>query len=356
MYPAAENKMPRLILMLLLCCLPLAARANSSLHPPTPFTPVQYGNDDLAKILPAHRLRCGVITNAEDYSDASTHGDLSAFGLDLCRAVAAGLLGSPNQLTARGYPDDAHGLRALHEGQIDLLFGVTPDPQSALPYDVMFGPTAFFDSQGFLVARNSGITSPAQLDHKLLCFITGTTAEQRMNQWRETSGVAFWAHDFQERGEMESAMETGNCAAMTDDVSELANERAAFSKPSRNFVILPQRIAIDPWAPAMRAGQTRLAAVVSDIITALTQAEHLGITTKTLASPPPAAARLLGPTPGIAATLGMANGWAARAIQAGGNYDELFTKDLGAHSPLLLDRGPDALWTSNGLLNAPTLR
>jgi general L-amino acid transport system substrate-binding protein len=347
----------RLVLSLIaLCCLPLAAHAAMVPSAPPPFTPVHYKADTLKAIEAAHKLRCGVVTEAEDYSPFSTHGDLSGFGADLCRAIAAALLGNRDALTLNGYPDDAHGLRGLHEGEVDLLFGVTPDAASALPYNVMFGPTAFFDGQGFLVSRKSGITSPGQLSHKLLCFITGTSQEARMNDWGAASGVAFWAHDFQERGEMDTALETGNCAAITDDVTALAQMRAGLSRPSREFAILPQMIAIDPWAPAMRAGDVRLNAVVTDVMAALIKGEELGITAATANAPHKGADMLLGSTPGIAATLGMPDGWARRAIAARGNYGEMFDRDLGAQAPFLLERGPDALWDKGGMLAAPTVR
>ena len=338
----------RLIPALLLLLLAAAA--------PAPFVPVTYGQDDLAHILAAKSLRCGTVTNEADYSPASTHGNLAPFARDLCEATGVALFGAPGHASLDGFPDDGEGLRALHEGHIDVLFGVTPDAASALPYAVTFAPTAFFDSQGFLVARNSGITKPAQLSHKLLCFITGTTEEARMNRWRAQSGTAFWAHDFQERGEMSAALEDGKCAAITDDVSELATMRAAFSRPAAEFTILPQRIAIDPWAPAYRAGQVRLGAVLTDVLHALIRAEELGVTADNLAHPPASAAILLGATPGIAATLGMPNGWARRALAAHGNYAEIFDATLGKHSDMNLERGPDALWSEGGMLAAPTLR
>jgi general L-amino acid transport system substrate-binding protein len=42
-----------------------------------------------------------------------------------------------------------------------------------------------------------------------------------------------------------------------------------------------------------------------------------------------------------------------RAVQAGGNYGEIFERNLGATSPLKLDRGQNRLWVHGGLLYAP---
>ncbi len=346
--------MPRLALLLAFLLALVAPRCFAAAPPP--FVPVHYGHDDLTDILAAHRLRCGTVTNEADFSMAATHGNLADFARDLCQATAAALLGDKRAISLDGYPDDAHGLRELHEGKIDLLLGVTPDGPSALPYDVGFAPTAFFDSQGFLVAKSSGITEPGQLAGKLVCFITDTAQEQRMLDWEQQTGIHFAAHDFSERGEMSAAFEGGRCAAITDDVSELAEMRASFSRPSREFVILPQRMLIDPWAPALRAGQVRLTAVVADVLSALIEAERLGITAANVNGPHPGAELLLGATPGIAATLGMPDFWAVRAISAVGNYGEIFQRDLGRGSDMLLDRGPDALWSQGGMLAATQIR
>ena len=57
---------------------------------------------------------------------------------------------------------------------------------------------------------------------------------------------------FQEEGEMEAAFITGNCAAISADVSQLAYERIGFKALARNFEILPDVIAKDPLSPTYR--------------------------------------------------------------------------------------------------------
>ena len=47
----------------------------------------------------AHALSCGVVSVADDESEDDTHGNLAAFGAEICRAVAAGVLG----ITAKGF-------------------------------------------------------------------------------------------------------------------------------------------------------------------------------------------------------------------------------------------------------------
>ena len=49
-------------------------------------------------------------------------------------------------------------------------------------------------------------------------------------------------------------------------------------------------------------------------------------------------------------------GTAARAIKAGGNYGDIFNRNVGADSPLKLPRGLNAQWNKGGILYALPLR
>ena len=54
--------------------------------------------------------------------------------------------------------------------------------------------------------------------------------------------------------------------------------------------------------------------------------------------------------------LGIDNKWAYNAIKSVGNYGEIFERNLGANSPLKLDRGINDLWTRGGRIYALPIR
>jgi general L-amino acid transport system substrate-binding protein len=54
--------------------------------------------------------------------------------------------------------------------------------------------------------------------------------------------------------------------------------------------------------------------------------------------------------------MGLENDWAYKIIKAEGNYGEIFDRNVGAGSPLKVDRGVNALWTKKGLQYAPPIR
>ena len=64
----------------------------------------------------------------------------------------------------------------------------------------------------------------------------------------------------------------------------------------------------------------------------------------------PAIQRLLGGSGDLGSRLGLDNKWLVAAIKAGGNYGEIFERNVGQASPLKLERGLNGLWTKGGLM------
>ena len=159
---------------------------------------------------------------------------------------------------------------------------------------------------------------------------------------------------------MEAAFITGNCAAISADVSQLAYERIAFKALARNFEILPDVIAKDPLSPTYRLDDPQWATVVDWTVEALIQAEESGVTRANLPemkkSDDPVIRRLLGIQRGYGQFIGLDDLWAARVIESVGNYGEIFQRDLGSGSVMKLARGPNNLWTQGGIMYAHPIR
>jgi general L-amino acid transport system substrate-binding protein len=66
--------------------------------------------------------------------------------------------------------------------------------------------------------------------------------------------------------------------------------------------------------------------------------------------------RLLGVQRGYGQFVGLDDAWAARVIEAVGNYVEMFERDLGSGSVMKLPRGANNLWTEGGLMYALPIR
>jgi general L-amino acid transport system substrate-binding protein len=322
--------------------------------------PLAHAGPVLDRVKARQQVNCGVVTDLDDYSYSDTHGNLALLGADLCKAVTAALLGEGAKVIVSPYPDEPTALAALKDGKIDLLGAVTPSLQTRAHYPIAFGPTVFYDGQGFLVLNASPIKTLADFDGKKICFMGSGAAFGELQPAFTARKIRFIPFPFEEVGEMEAALVTGNCDAVTADVSQLAIMRAVFLGQKHNYRVLPDTITEDPAAPAYPAGDPEWSNIVDWTITALIQAEASGVTAANIDtmrnSADPVTRRLLGTDRGPVLALGLDREWSVRAIKAVGNFGEVFDRDLGAHSPLRLERGKTALWTQGGLLYPMPIR
>jgi len=96
------------------------------------------------------------------------------------------------------------------------------------------------------------------------------------------------------------------------------------------------------------------------VVLAMIEAEELGITSKNvdemMTSTNPAVMRFLGVTPGNGKSLGLDEKWAYNIVKQVGNYSEVFERNVGVNTPLMLKRGLNALWNNGGLMYSPPFK
>ena len=323
-----------------------------------PIHPARAGRT-LDTVRAAATLRCGTITELNDETIDDTHGNLAALGADFCSAVAAATAG-PGHLSVASYPSAARAFAALQKGGIDLLVGDTPDPGRARRWNVEYLPPIFFDAQGLMVRKGRGLASLRDLSGRQICFIANTDAETQLHRAVDRQGLKNPFFPFQEIGEMEAALIGGRCDAETADISRLAHDRTAFHAMQTDFIILPDRLSLDAFAPVVRSGDPEWARAITWVLYAQIAAASENITESNLStmlkSDDPRIATLLGTRRGSDWGLFLKPGWAAAAIRAAGNYNEMIGRDTGLASPLRLDPGPNRPWTEGGILWAPPFR
>ena len=323
-------------------------------------TRVALAGGTLDDVRAAGVLACGVTVESEDYSKSESHGDLSELGLDVCRAVAAVVLADAAKVVPAVFQDDTKSLAAVASGKIALLAGGTPNLADEAAYGIAFGPPVFLDGQGFLVRKQDGLAEIKDLEGKQVCFITETRAEDDLIDGLARRGVHVIPFPFEETGEMEAALVTGHCATIGASVSQLAEMRTGFHARTSEYEIMPETISVLPFAPVYKAGDPHWAQIVAWTRHALLLAEEAGITKADAAAlrdtGRPPVRYLLGGVPGIGKPLGLDDGWAFRAIEAVGNYGEMFDRDVGEKSPLRVARGRNALWSRGGAMYAPSVR
>lgn len=299
-------------------------------------------------------LNCGVWPLVAGFA-IERDGNYSGFDIDICRAVAAAILG------------DAKKVRFLALGSIEQL-DERHDIDLAVRRltwtlareetdHVAFGPVTFYDGQGFMVPRASAIKSAAQLMSERVCVINLEHQPEALYQFFHDNGGAIQAVLVHNDAEADAAMRDHRCIAYSADISWLAAARAGLAGGLTRYEILQDRISKEPLAPLVRAGDAELLELVRWTIYSLIEAEELGLNSHNIIDRGPlsAAARsFLLIHPGIQVALGPGE-WSRAIIASVGNYGELYDRNLGRDSPIKLERGLNRLWSRGGLLYAPPL-
>jgi general L-amino acid transport system substrate-binding protein len=110
----------------------------------------------------------------------------------------------------------------------------------------------------------------------------------------------------------------------------------------------------------VRNGDDEWLAIVRWVGYAMLNAEEAGITSKNvdemMKSTDPKIQRFLGVTPGNGKALGLDEKWAYNIVKQVGNYGEVFERNVGTETPLMIERGLNALWTNGGLMYSPPFK
>jgi general L-amino acid transport system substrate-binding protein len=218
------------------------------------------------------------------------------------------------------------------------------------------GPVNFYDGQGFVVKKDTGVKELKDLKGATVCVAQGTTHEVTLGDYGRANGIDWKPLVFDRVDTMYQTFFGGRCDVMTQDASALAGAVATAAPNPADYLVLPTTISKEPLGPFTRNGDE----VWSDIITwlhyGLVEAEELGVTQANVdemaKSSAPAVQRLLGVSGDLGSRLGLDNKWMQQALKATGNYGEIFERNVGQASPLKLERGLNASWTKGGLMYA----
>ncbi len=329
--------------------------------PPEVIKPAGYG-ETLAAIQSRGKVVCGVHTELLGFGYLDENGRNIGFDIDFCRAVAAAVLGDPEAIEAVPITAADRG-PVLQTGEVDL---VTRNMTWTSKRDAEWGNftwITFYDGQGFLVRKDSGITSLEDMDGATVCVTTGTTTEKNLATAFGDAGLTYEAVTFEETSAVYGAYEEGRCDVATSDKSQLAAVRAGFQDPSAHE-ILPLTISKEPLTPAVPTGDDQWLDIVKTVIWGLINAEEYGITSANVeemkASPNAGVRAMLG-VEGEAdwgyGALGLSPDSLAKTIAAVGNYGEIYDRYFGPDGvAFTLDRGLNNLWTNGGLLYAPPIK
>src|SRR5215468_10235042 len=301
-------------------------------------------------------LVCGVSAGFAGFSAPDSQGNYKGLDVDYCRALAAGVLGDPTKvryvaLTAQ------NRFTALQSGEIDVLYrNSTQTFLRGVTLGLRQGPVNFYDGQGFVVRRDTGVKDIKGLNGATVCVAQGTTHEVTLGDYGRANNIDWKPLVFDRVDTMYQTFFGGRCDAMTQDASALAGSVTTAAPNPADYVILPTTISKEPLGPFTRNGDEAWSDIIAWLHYGLIEAEELGVTQanadEMAKSQVPAVQRLLGSAGDLGSRLNLDNKWMLVAIKAVGNYSEIFERNVGKGGPLKLERCLNATWTKGGLMYA----
>jgi general L-amino acid transport system substrate-binding protein len=306
-------------------------------------------------------LNCGGNANVPGfgYLDPDTN-EFAGFDVDFCRAVAAAVLGDATALEVRA-TTGTDRFPVLQSGEIDVLSRNTTwtlSRDTSLGFN--FAPVTFYDGQGMMVRKDSGIESLADMEGTTICVQQGTTTEKNLADVMRAIDVGYEPVVLADAPSTLAAYDEGRCDGFTTDKSGLVSQLVLLADPAAH-VILEDTMSKEPLGPLVRHGDDQWFDIVKWVIFGTFQAEELGITSANVeelaaTSEDPVVRNLLGAEGDLGQGLGLDNDFMVKVISQVGNYGEIYDRNLGPDTPFNLERGLNALYTEGGLMYSPPFR
>ncbi len=304
-------------------------------------------------------ITVGVSEGLAGFAMPDKKGIWHGLDVDTARAVSCAVFGAPDKVKFKPLTSTAR-FTALQSGEIDLLCrNVTTTISRDTALGLNFAHVNFYDGQGFMVPKDLGVKSAKELDGASVCVLPGSTTELNLADYFKKNKLSYKPVVIRNQAALQEAFYGGRCDCITSDSSQLAAMRVVSPNPDK-YEILPEIISKEPLAPAVRHGDDQWFDIVNWSVIVLINAEELGITSKNvdqmLKSEIPQIKRFLNVPDGVAKSLGLSPKFAYNIIKNVGNYGEVFERNVGANTPLKLNRDNNALWTNGGLMYGPPIR
>lgn len=313
----------------------------------------------LQRVQDAGVLRCGVNGQLAGFS-LNEGGTYTGFDVDYCKAIAAAVLDDPEAVEYVDLTADTR-FTALQSGEVDVLirnttWTVSRDAKLGLTFTA---PT-FYDGQGMLVNADSEFETLEDMQNTVICVQSGTTTELNLTTQMAARGVTYEPLLLPDEEQITQQFEAGACDGYTTDKSGLASFKATYSGGPDSVRILDVTMSKEPLGPSVLQGDEQWFDIVQWVVFATFQAEEFGLTSENIGSydgDDPEVKRFIGLREGDDAEfddgLGLDPEWAVRVIEAVGNYQEIYDRNI---VPLGLPEGPNQLWTEGGLHYPPPYR
>lgn len=303
-------------------------------------------------------LVCGVSQGLPGFSENDGKGKWTGFDVDFCRAVAAAIFDDPSKVTFVPL-NAAERFDALKAGKIDILSRNSTWTLGREAEGLTFAGVTYYDGQGFMVRRTRNVMTSMDLANVKICVQEGTTTELNLVDYFNQNGMRFEIVKAPGVEGLKKSYDEGKCDVLTADVSQLYALRLDLTKPN-DHTILADVISKEPLGPVVRQGDEQWFNIVKWINFAMLNADELGVHNAKLAdalkSEKADLKRLLGRDGDYGEKLGLTRDWVVRIVRHVGSYGDVFERNIGMKSKVMIPRGINHLWSAGGIQYAPPIR
>ena len=310
----------------------------------------------LAAVQSRGNVICASRNDVPGYGYLDEAGNNVGFDIDLCRALAAAVLGDPDAYEIRLITAAERG-PTIQSGEVDMLVRTVTWTTSRDAGWGNYVQTMFYDGQGFMVPKALGISSALELKDSSVCVTQGTTTELNLQDFSNQNNLNITPLTFEDTDAVLAAYENGQCDSFTNDNSQLAALGTALSDRDAH-TILPETISEEPLGPVVPHGDDQWFDIVKTVMGILIYSEAYGIDSSnvpTASTGDTKVDRLFGLEGSFGQEiLGLKQTAAQDVIRAVGNYGEIYERNLGPGGiDLPRENGRNALWSDAPCTDCP---
>ena len=343
-----------MLAVLAACQQPAAEPEPAPAEEPAAMMQQEETQSRLDRVRARNQLVCASNNSLAGFGFVDDEGNTVGFDIDLCRAVAAAVLGNANAVEFRPTTASERG-PTMQSGEVDMMSRNTTWTTSRNGGWGNFAPTMFYDGQGFMVPKSLGVSSMMELGGSAVCVQQGTTTELNLQDFINQTGLDIEVTTSTDNIGANTSYQSGQCQALTTDRSGLVSTRAGLPNPD-DHTILPGTISEEPLGPVVPHGDEQWYDIVTAVMTILIYAEAFEINSgnvPTAATGNTGIDRLFGLEGSFGQEeLGLDTTVAQTVISQVGNYGQIYDRHL---TPLGLERegSRNALWSAAPCDNCP---
>ena len=310
----------------------------------------------LAAVKDRGNVICASRNDVPGYGYLDEAGNNIGFDIDLCRAVAAAVLGDANAFEIRLITAPERG-PTIQSGEVDMLVRTVTWTTSRDAGWGNYVQTMFYDGQGFMVPKALGISSALELEDASVCVTQGTTTELNLEDFSNQNDLNIAPLTFEDTDAVLAAYENGQCDSFTNDNSQLAALGTALQDRDAH-TILPETISEEPLGLVVPHGDDQWFDIVKTVMGILIYSEAYGVDSGNVPT------AITGDTKvdrrsGLEGSfgqdvLGLEQTATQDVIRSVGNYGEIYERNLGPGGiNLPRENGRNALWADAPCTDCP---